>query len=143
MSWRTASTRVRLSLIALERRLTPNNYVVSSAADSGAGTLRQAILDANANTGPDAITFDATVFAAHQTISLTSGTPSITGAVTITGPSVGVTVKNTVANAHVIDVYKAPTGTNVTFQNLTITGGGALSGLTAGVYATGQNVTLM
>ena len=32
-------------------------FTVSSSADSGAGTLRQAILDANANPGADQIVF--------------------------------------------------------------------------------------
>lgn len=32
-------------------------YTVSSTADSGAGTLRQALIDANANSGPNSITF--------------------------------------------------------------------------------------
>lgn len=32
-------------------------FVVSNTNDSGAGSLRQAILDANLNPGPDTITF--------------------------------------------------------------------------------------
>ena len=35
-----------------------NTYTVTSTADSGAGTLRQAILDANANPGADTIAFN-------------------------------------------------------------------------------------
>ena len=35
-------------------------YTVTSTADSGAGTLRQAILDANANPGADTIAFNIT-----------------------------------------------------------------------------------
>jgi hypothetical protein len=51
-------------------------FVVSSAADSGPGTLRQALLDAQDG---DAITFDPAVFAptAPITISLTSELPQI------------------------------------------------------------------
>ncbi len=33
-------------------------FTVTTAADSGAGSLRQAILDANANAGADTIAFD-------------------------------------------------------------------------------------
>src|SRR4051794_8863381 len=40
-------------------------YTVSTTADAGAGSLRQAILDANASPGPDAI-----VFAVHGTAPL-------------------------------------------------------------------------
>ena len=35
-----------------------NTYTVTTTADSGAGSLRQAILDANANAGPDTIAFN-------------------------------------------------------------------------------------
>ena len=35
-----------------------NTYTVTSTADSGAGSLRQAILDANANPGADTIAFN-------------------------------------------------------------------------------------
>ena len=44
--------------MALAAPLTANTYTVTSNADSGAGTLRQAILDANANPGADTIAFN-------------------------------------------------------------------------------------
>ncbi len=132
----------RLNVAALEHRITPTTYSVSSVVNSGPNTLRQAIVDSNANAGADFITFDPVVFATAKTITLSTGTLSITGDLTITGPAVGVTLKNTLANAHVIDVYLAPTGAKVALENLTITGGGATGGLTAGVYGTGQNLTL-
>lgn len=136
----------RLKLLSLENRVTPNTYSVSSIANSGANTLRQAILDANGNAGPDTITFDPLVFNTAKIITLSTGTLSITDDLTITGPVFGVTLKNTLANAHVIDVYLAPTGTKIALENLTITGGGATGsgpgGLTAGVYGTGQDLTL-
>ena len=42
----------------LERRTLLATLVVNDAGDSGPGTLRQAILDANTLTGPDTITFN-------------------------------------------------------------------------------------
>ncbi len=48
-------------------------FTVSNLADSGAGSLRQAILDANANPGPDAVDFTVA-----GTITLLSALPSIT-----------------------------------------------------------------
>jgi hypothetical protein len=36
----------------------PATFVVTTTSDSGAGSLRQAILDANANAGADTITFN-------------------------------------------------------------------------------------
>jgi ELWxxDGT repeat protein/parallel beta-helix repeat protein len=57
--------------------------LVTTTADSGPGSLRQAILDANARPGPDAIQFSAG--AGLQTISLLSGLPDVTDAVVIDG----------------------------------------------------------
>lgn len=50
------------------------NYTVTSTADSGAGTLRQALIDANANNGPNSITFSV-----NGTIAITSPLPPIRG----------------------------------------------------------------
>ncbi|MGC3985226.1 MAG: DUF4347 domain-containing protein [Pseudorhodoferax sp.] len=55
-------------------------YTVTSTADSGAGTLRQAIIDANANAGTDTINFNIAGTGVH-TITLNSALPNITGTV--------------------------------------------------------------
>ncbi|MGN6546252.1 MAG: DUF4347 domain-containing protein, partial [Aureliella sp.] len=57
-------------------------YTVTNTNDSGAGSLRQAIIDANANGGADTITFNIAGTGTH-TISLASALPMITDAVTI------------------------------------------------------------
>ena len=59
-------------------------YTVTSAANSGAGTLRQAISDANGNGGADSIVFNIAGAGVH-TINLTSTLDTITGPVTIDG----------------------------------------------------------
>ncbi len=59
-------------------------YTVTSTADSGAGTLRQAILDANANPGADTIAFSI-AGGGVQTISLASPLAPLTSPVTIDG----------------------------------------------------------
>ncbi len=61
-----------------------NTYTVTSTADSGAGTLREAIMDANANPGGDTIQFGIVGSGVH-TIALASSLPDITDAVTIDG----------------------------------------------------------
>jgi hypothetical protein len=63
-----------------------NTYTVTSTADSGAGSLRQAILDANANAGADTIAFNVTGSGVH-TIAPASALPDIAGPVTIDGYS--------------------------------------------------------
>ncbi len=57
-------------------------YTVTTVNDSGAGSLRQAILDANANAGADTINFNIAGTGIH-TISLASLLPTITGQTTI------------------------------------------------------------
>jgi hypothetical protein len=79
--------RWRPTLEALEDRLVLSTFIVNNTNDSGAGSLRQAILDANAAPGADVITFDPTVFSTPQTIRLLSMVPNITGDLTIEGPT--------------------------------------------------------
>lgn len=65
-------------------------YTVSSTADSGVGSLRQTIIDANASAnagGPDVITFDIGADGSQQTINLLSALDPISEAVTIDGLS--------------------------------------------------------
>src|SRR5262249_62405763 len=69
-------------LEVLEDRSLPSTFTVLNLADSGAGSLRQAILDANANTGADTINFAPGL---KGTVTLTSGQLSITDALTING----------------------------------------------------------
>lgn len=58
-------------------------FTVTTTADGGAGSLRQAILDANTNDGPDTIEFSIGVGPA--TIAPTSALPIITSPITIDG----------------------------------------------------------
>lgn len=60
------------------------NHVVTSPADSGAGTLRQAIVDANATPKKDRIVFDLPGAPPHM-ILLANPLPDITERVTIAG----------------------------------------------------------
>jgi parallel beta-helix repeat protein len=67
-----------------EDRLLPSTYAVINTADTGQGSLRQALLDANANSGPNTIIFDIRGEGGH-TIQPGSPLPTITRAVTIDG----------------------------------------------------------
>jgi hypothetical protein len=64
------SRRRVLELEALEGRLVLSTYTVTSPNDSGTGTLRQAILDAEMDETADTIDFAASL--AGDTITLTS-----------------------------------------------------------------------
>lgn len=61
-------------------------YTVINTNNSGAGSLRQAIIDSNANSGADIIDFDIPGTGPH-TISLTSFLPAFTDQITIDGYS--------------------------------------------------------
>lgn len=76
--------RARPRVESLEDRLAPATFTVLNTNDSGADSLRQAILDANANPGADLIAFNIGG-GGVQTIAPTSALPTITDAVTIDG----------------------------------------------------------
>src|SRR5260370_22893414 len=76
----------RLVIEVLEDRTLPSTFTVLNLHDSGAGSLRQAVLDANADVGPNVIGF---AHGLHGTILLTSGELSITHHLTITRPHPG------------------------------------------------------
>ena len=59
----------------LEDRRLMSTYMVTTAADSGAGSLRQAITDANNHAGPDVIHF--AIGTGAKTISPSTGLPGL------------------------------------------------------------------
>src|SRR3954463_7546989 len=68
----------------LAAALLANTFTVTTAADSGAGSLRQALLDANAAGDADTIQFSIPGAGVHTITPLTD-LPLITGPVTIDG----------------------------------------------------------
>src|SRR5687767_9611015 len=96
-------------------------FTVTNTNDSGPGSLRQAVIDANAAAGADTIVFTVPLPA---TISLLSALPTITEAVTISGPGA--------ANLTIRRDPSAPA-----FGLLTIVGGGAGAVTLTGVTLTG------
>ena len=78
------STRARLSVESLEDRLAPATFTVVNTNDSGLGSLRQAIVRANATPGSDTINFNISG-SGVQTIFLTSALPAVTDTLAIAG----------------------------------------------------------
>lgn len=72
------------ALVFLSNAAYSSTYVVTNVNDAGAGSLRQAIINANANAGVDIINFNISG-AGTKTIMITSLLPIITGPVSING----------------------------------------------------------
>ncbi len=70
----------------LEGRLLPTTYMVTNTNNSGAGSLRRAIQDANGNAGADSILFNIAGAGVH-TITPSSALPKITGPVILDATS--------------------------------------------------------
>jgi hypothetical protein len=94
---RRPTAKRRPSLEVLEDRQLLTTYTVTTTADAGVGSLRQEILDANAHTGGDLVTFNIPGTGV-QTITPVTPLPAITDPVTINGYSQPGSAKNTTRN---------------------------------------------
>ena len=117
---RKRALAVRLSVERLEDRALPSTFTVLDLADSGAGSLRQAVLDANANPGHDVIQFAPGL---QGTIALTSGQLAITDDLEIDGPGAD---RLAVSGSDASRVFKINSSVPVTIDGLTITHGRAV-----------------
>jgi hypothetical protein len=104
--------------VALEDRTVPSTFTVENLADGGPGSLRQAVLDANASPGADLIRFAPA--ASGGTIALTGGELSVTGDLAIDGPGARLLA---VSGNHASRVFEVPGGVAVTIGGLTIRDG--------------------
>jgi hypothetical protein len=116
----------QISLESLELRQMLSVNTVTTTADSGAGSLRQAILDANATSANDEIVFAASLFTnGVGTITLASGLPAIAatsgaGSLSITGPGASsLTIDANQGNFSIFSINKAG---NLTISGVTATG---------------------
>ncbi|HEV8631048.1 MAG TPA: right-handed parallel beta-helix repeat-containing protein, partial [Thermoanaerobaculia bacterium] len=116
-----------------------NDGPVAAAGDQP-GTLRQAIFDANALAGADAIDFQAGL---TGTILLTDGQLSITDSLDIQGPGLASATPITVnanTSSRVFYLYNPAALLDVRIHGITITNGGATNG--GGIIDFGENLIL-
>jgi Ca2+-binding RTX toxin-like protein len=104
------------------------DFTVTNLNDAGTGSLRQAVLDANANPGADRVVFQS---ALSGTITLTSNVLAVTGPTDFVGPGadkLGIT--ETLAAPSQGIFYLAPTvqGTAISISGLKLTGASASNG---------------
>jgi hypothetical protein len=109
--------------------------LVTNLSDSGPGSLRQAVIDANTNVGPDVITFQPGL---TGTVHLTTGEIAITDSVDIQGP--GARLLAIDSTARIFNISGATT-VDVGISGLTLTGAKATSNGGA-IANSGANVTL-
>jgi predicted outer membrane repeat protein len=95
-------------------------FTVTNTADSGAGSLRQAVLDANNNPGADLVVFDAS---STGTITLTSGDIDITDDVMITGLGAADSIISGNNNSRIFYIYNSDAPLTVSISGLTMTEG--------------------
>ena len=129
--------RRQLTLQNLEDRTTPTTFTVDNILDDGSpGSLRWAIDQANAAAGADDIVFDATLFAAPQTIaSLTPLRQFTNGDLTITNTTgaANVTVTRDAGASYDFGIFSVDASSaNVTINGITISGGTADFGSASG-----------
>ena len=119
-------TWVLLCLTTVVRPVSANTFTVTNTGDNGGvnpapgagtGTLRQAIIDANATAGADVIGFAAGV---TGTITLAGVLPQIAQGLTINGPGAGMI---TVNGASAFQVFNIAGGVTVSITGLTISNG--------------------
>lgn len=112
-------------------------FQVTNLNDAGAGSLRDAIAQANGSAGADSITFQAGL---TGSIALTSGELLLTDAVTITGPGPAQLTVNGSGASRVFNVINGMAQFTASISGLTITGGS--SSLGAGVRLTDETLVL-
>jgi hypothetical protein len=106
---------VFLLVLALAARAGATTFQVTTLADSGPGSLRQAVLDANVATGPDAVVFTVT-----GTITLTSGEITITDDLIVNGPGAGALTVSGNDQSRIFNVFNA---VEAVLSGLTLTRG--------------------
>lgn len=112
-------------------------FVVSNTNDSGAGSLRQAIDDANIAGGNPTITFDAGAFATPQVITLATSL-SATTSMTVQGPGAALV---TISGNNAVRVLTVGSGVSFVLNDVTVSNGSAVGG--GGILAAStSNLTL-
>ena len=133
LSWSSALARfwrlgviTALCCVLLERSAWSATFPVTSTADSGAGSLRDAISQANATPGDDILGITAT-----GVINLASALPDLSSNMTLQGPgAANLTVRRNTGGTY--RIFMVSNGATVVISGLTISNGSGTHG--GGIY---------
>ena len=99
--------------------VTAATFTVTNTLNTGAGSLRQAVVDANAAAGADTIVFDPVVFSTPQTITITTtiGINGVNDTLTITGPGANLLT----INGNAVAAISVAAGEITSISGMTVT----------------------
>jgi hypothetical protein len=138
---------VALTTVGMGAAARANTFTVTQIGDSGAGSLRQAILSANANPGADTIQFTFAIGSPPAYVNLLTPLPAITGDTTIVGQgqSQVIVEVDPITNPPTFPLITITGAPTVEIRGLSFTRGGGASGgaiLTAGGTLTIRECTI-
>jgi predicted outer membrane repeat protein len=125
---------------SLEPRVAPATFTVANLNDAGAGSLRQAILDANATPALDTIVFKAGL---TGTLEISGGQFAVTKPLSIKGPGGAKVILNGGGNSGIFEVNDGSISTDSPFSisGLSLIGGSDASG--GGAIASSESLTVL
>ena len=129
---RTRAREGHRFLEPLEPRIALAVFTVDTDADNPddpiAGSLRKAILDANALSGEDAIHFSSAFFSTPRTITVTKPLPQLQGELAIVGPGAHLlTIRRNPNAPELFGVFNS-FATSLSLSGMTVTGGNVSDG---------------
>ncbi len=136
---------LRLGLVlflGLTSGATAATFTAANLSDSGPNSLRQAVLDANAAPGADAVSFAPGL---TGTIMLTSGEIRITDSLVVNGPGAAVLTVDAGDHSRIFHVENtaAAVPIDATLSGLTLTRGSVTTGAGGAVFADSENLTIL